>query len=1139
MKFYADFHIHSKYSRATANNLDLEHLYCAAQVKGITVIATGDFTHPAWFEEIKNKLEPSEQGLYKLRKDIAASLDGMIPVACRQPVRFMLVTEISNIYKKHGKTRKNHNLVFFSDTEAVAKFNRQLDKIGNIASDGRPILGLDSRDLLEIILETSPHGFLVPAHIWTPWFSLLGSKSGFDHMENCFEDLTEHIFAVETGLSSDPLMNRRVSSLDKYTLISNSDAHSPSKLGREANVFNTELSYTAIQAAMKGGCSNEFSGTIEFYPEEGKYHLDGHRKCDFRCHPSKTRQLEGICPVCGKPLTLGVLYRVEALADRDEQATQFDSSTFKSLIPLESILSEVFQVGKASKKVKQAYEKLINQFGSEFNILQASSADELSSSNIPLLAEAIERMRTHQVIFEPGYDGEFGTVHIFSEQERRQLLGQMGLFSIPNEVSSVQGSDRKTWNEFNSDQISKNKDYKINESDVDCPESKVIQLNSAQQAAVDHGEGPLLIIAGPGTGKTRTITSRIGSLIHDRNVAATDILAVTFTQKAAQEMHKRLKILTAEVTVSKKSMPLVTTFHGLCWQLIKEDGERMTIPTSPAVVLQDEQLVLLTDAMRHADKDGRQINLSVDRMSSYISMVKQQLLTPTDDLSPVVPDEDRESVAAVYAAYQDLLAMQQLFDFDDLIMIIVRRLSEDTQWREVMNSRWRYIFVDEFQDINYGQYQLIKLLVGLQTQLCVIGDPNQAIYGFRGSDWRYFNQFQDDYFIETSSSDGRIYLSRNYRSNETILEAAHVVIENQSDYVDLGARPQSRIPGPEAISLIETASAKAEAVVIGKTIETMLGGTGFHSVDFGTAGRQPNQDRSFSDFAVLFRTNAQGRLIEEVLSSAGIPCHLADHKAFQRHPVVKKIMALLRLMDGQAGYAQLNDYVDLVSPAVTKATGQAFRDWAYAQQLGMWQALQTAVKFPITGLTTAAQYRLVELVKILQELMDETASMTVAGKIELIVSRIPTAFSCDDDLFKLIIDQAIPFDDHLDHYILSQATQTDTDVYTANAEKVTLLSMHASKGLEFPIVFIAGCEDGLIPYKRCEHQSIDENEELRLLYVAMTRAREQLILTWARKRQIYGKTHLQIPSPFLDQIDVIQRVKNSAPQPKQRQLSLF
>jgi uncharacterized protein (TIGR00375 family) len=368
MKFIADLHVHSKFSRATAKNLDLENLYIAAQLKGITVVGTGDFTYPAWHEEISDKLVAAEPGLFKLKDELARQCDAQVPSSCRSTVRFILVTEISNIYKKNEKTRKNHNLVFVPDLDVAQKFSAKLDKIGNIKSDGRPILGLDARDLLETLLETSERAFLIPAHIWTPWFSVLGSKSGFDSIEECFEDLTPYIFAVETGLSSDPAMNWRVSSLDGLTLVSNSDAHSPRNLGREANLFDTRLSYSDIKTALKTGNPDQFLGTYEFYPEEGKYHIDGHRACKISFWPKNTLKHNGICPECGKALTLGVLYRVEELADRKEGQKPAKSHPYTSSIQLVDILSEVIRVGPASKKVKQTYQTALYKLGSEISM---------------------------------------------------------------------------------------------------------------------------------------------------------------------------------------------------------------------------------------------------------------------------------------------------------------------------------------------------------------------------------------------------------------------------------------------------------------------------------------------------------------------------------------------------------------------------------------------------------------------------------------------------------------------------------------------------------------------------------------------------------------------------------------------------
>lgn len=418
MKFLADFHIHSHFSRATSKNLDLEHLYVWAQLKGITVVATGDITHPGWFKEISEKLEPAEPGLYRLKKSIENICDNQVPLSCRGNVRFVLNSEISCIYKKMGKTRKNHNLVFIPDMTVAESFNQKLARIGKIDYDGRPILGLDARNLLEILLETSDQAFLVPAHIWTPWFSLLGSKSGFNSLEECFDDLSSHIFAVETGLSSNPAMNRRVSFLDGLTLISNSDAHSPDKIGREANIFNTDLSYYCIKKALQHNNCDTFLGTYEFYPEEGKYYFDGHRNCGVHFCPEMTFGYGGNCPVCDKPLTIGVLNRIETLCDRKRGEKDQNRAPFHSIISLKEIIAEILKVGSNSKKVTQCYQQCLFVLGSELSILDSIGLSDIEKAGIPMLNEAIKRMREGTIQIVPGYDGKFGEIQIFPENEK-------------------------------------------------------------------------------------------------------------------------------------------------------------------------------------------------------------------------------------------------------------------------------------------------------------------------------------------------------------------------------------------------------------------------------------------------------------------------------------------------------------------------------------------------------------------------------------------------------------------------------------------------------------------------------------------------------------------------------------------------
>ena len=429
MEFYADVHIHSHYSRATSKDLDLEHLSLWAQKKGIQVVGTGDCIHPKWLEELRQKLEPAEEGLFRLKPEYVVDTAGAAPKACEAPVRFMLTVELSNIYKRDGKVRKIHHCIFVPSFEAAAFVQSKLDAIGNIHADGRPILGIDSRDLLEIVLESNPGSYLIPAHIWTPWFAVLGSKSGFDTIEECFGDLSSYIFALETGLSSDPPMNWRLSRLDPYLLVSNSDAHSPAKLGREATIYDTELSYPAIHRALSDRDDSGLVGTIEFFPEEGKYHYDGHRLCKTRMHPTDTAEHDGLCPVCGRPVTVGVMSRVDKLADRQEGSRAPLSRFYQSLIPLPEIIAEALGFASPSgKAVTETYEKLLTRVGNELHILRHAPLEEIAKTTDEMVAEGVRRVRAGKVEIAAGYDGEYGTIGLFTKEERGQQRDQLTLF---------------------------------------------------------------------------------------------------------------------------------------------------------------------------------------------------------------------------------------------------------------------------------------------------------------------------------------------------------------------------------------------------------------------------------------------------------------------------------------------------------------------------------------------------------------------------------------------------------------------------------------------------------------------------------------------------------------------------------------
>lgn len=410
MKMIADLHIHSRFSMATSKEGTPENLDFWARKKGISLIGTGDFTHPVWREELKERLVSEGNGLYRLRDAYVKEESRKFP---GEGTRFVVSGEISSIYKKNGKTRKVHNVILLPSLEAADAMAQRLEKIGNIHSDGRPILGLDSHDLLEMMLDVCSEGILIPAHIWTPHFSVLGAKSGFDSVEECFEELAPYIHALETGLSSDPAMNWRISKLDRYQLVSNSDAHSPSKLGREANLLDIDCSYEGLYRAIQTGEGLE--GTVEFFPEEGKYHFDGHRKCGVSLSPVEAERLGGICPVCGKKLTMGVDHRVEQLADRAEGFVKKDGKKYESLVPLPEVISACMGYSTASKKVQGCFEQMIQTLGTEFDILRNVPSEDIKSCAGERIAEGIENVRTGNVKRIPGYDGEYGKIELFDE----------------------------------------------------------------------------------------------------------------------------------------------------------------------------------------------------------------------------------------------------------------------------------------------------------------------------------------------------------------------------------------------------------------------------------------------------------------------------------------------------------------------------------------------------------------------------------------------------------------------------------------------------------------------------------------------------------------------------------------------------
>ncbi|GAA4020114.1 UvrD-helicase domain-containing protein [Allokutzneria multivorans] len=1011
MRFYADLHIHSKYSRACSRNCDLHHLTKYARLKGISLVGTGDFTHPAWFEHLQECLVPAEPGLFRMREDVDRDIRRAVPPSCAGgEVRYMLSVEISTIYKRGDRTRKVHHLIYMPDFESAAEFNARLGRIGNLGSDGRPILGLDSRDLLEITLSSGSGGYLVPAHIWTPWFAALGSKSGFDAIADCYVDLAEHIFAVETGLSSDPAMNWQVSGLDKYRLVSNSDAHSPPMLGREATVFDTGMDYFAIRRALETG--DGFGGTVEFFPEEGKYHLDGHRKCDVRMEPEQTRAHGSICPECRKPLTVGVLNRISELADRPYGTRPEGAASFRNLIPLPEIMGEILGVGPKSKKVQAEVAALTAAHGPELSILDDVPLDDLSASST-LVGEAIARLRRGEVIRDSGYDGEYGVIKLFEpgELDRVKSRANPSLFDLdaapepapapkvyaapaPVEVPVVEAPARSA---------------RVSDSTL------LGGLDADQRAAAELTDGPSLIIAGPGTGKTRTLTHKIAHLVTACGVPAQQCLAITFTRRAAEEMAERLGALVPEHAAKLT----IATFHSLGVRILREHHALVGLTSRFCIADEAAQLAVLTELL----EDEKAAKRALSELSAL----------PAD--------------AELADRYTKALRAKDLVDFDELIALPVRLLESSPEVATLYRERFQWISVDEYQDVDETQYRLLRLLAPENGNLTAIGDPDQAIYRFRGADVGFFLRFQQDY-----PGARTVQLTRNYRSGPHILAGAVQAITPTTLVPGRELTPAGHHPEPALIGLHHATDEHGEAAFVARTIDQLLGGSSFHSLDSGRVTGDGSQGLGFADFAVLYRTDAQAKAIMEALTRAGVPFQKRSHDRLADRPGVREIVRELHF-EGTSG-------------SVIERIHQAATPEAHAA-------------------------------------------------IDLLA---PLARRCGDDIERFRTEIALG---------------AEVDTWDPKADLVTLLTLHAAKGLEFPVVFMVGCEDGLLPMRwpGAEPDQEEENEERRLFFVGMTRAQRHLYLSHAAQRVRQGSSRPMPPSPFLSDLDsdVVERIGDAQP----------
>jgi len=1111
MNFIADLHIHSHYSRATSKQLNFEQLYKWAQIKGITVVGTGDITHPGWLDEIKTKLEPAEEGLFRLKSEFANLMQKEVPQACTAEVRFLLSGEISSIYKKEDRVRKNHNVVFLPSIEVAEKFQTTLEKIGNIRSDGRPILGLDARKLLELVLESHDNSFLIPAHIWTPWFSVLGSKSGFDSIEECFEDLTSHIFALETGLSSDPPMNWRLSQLDRYTLVSNSDAHSPSKLAREANMFNCELSYPGMLVAMKSGDAERFLGTIEFFPEEGKYHYDGHRKCNARMKPAETIANKGLCTVCGKKVTVGVSNRVEELADRPEGSKHENIKPFFSLIPLPEVLGEINKVGPNTKTVSKKLETLQKKLGSEINILSNTPLHEIEKVGGTMLAEGIRRMREGEVQIAAGYDGEFGKIKLFSDQERTKFSSQTAIFqeesmALNEEETSVEPislirekeENYKTQTENNSNQT---KQVKYIE---DLEDSS--GLNNRQKEAVNYDGKYLLIVAGPGTGKTHTLTQRLAHLIQKEETIPEHVLAVTFTNRAAREMYERLNVLLGDNITENI---VIKTFHAFGASILRNEATQLDYSANFSIYSEEDKLALIKKIAPSLSSKERK------NLGEKISETKNQLTEAKEKDSLIEVDGDKDFLH-FYHEYQKSLKDNNAFDFDDLILQPIRLFKKNPETKQKYQEKFLYIFVDEYQDINFAQYMLLQQLTFYKTNLCVIGDPDQAIYGFRGSDRRFFLQFEKDF------PDAKIIrLEKNYRSVSTILKASSQIISKNEDHQPTNI--WSNLVSETRIDIFNTPTEKSEAETIVHQIEQMVGATSFFSVDSGRAGeRELEQCSAFSDIAVLYRTKAQLYALEEAFIRSGMPYLTFGEVPFFEKPEIKEILSYLRIIHNPHSDVDLTRIINLPPRGIGEQTIKILATYQRTNDLSLWEAMEKC--FHIALLSETQKRPVIQFVKIVKKIRETKNGLDVSKLIDIVLDKFGlTSYYKKDKQRQYFWNQlsmeSLTFDGNLSDYLETISLQKETDIYNPHAEKVALMTLHAAKGLEFPIVFIAGCEEDLIPYRRNNETIKNLEEERRLFYVGITRAKQRLFLLHANSRFLFGERKSNRPSRFLSDIE--------------------
>lgn len=1256
MHVIADLHIHSSYAQGAHRDLSLETIALWAKRKGIHVVGTGDWTHPRWWSELRAKLIPAEDGLFRLRTDLETKLDQQLPPNLHEaPLRFVLGGELATIYEQDNKVRKVHHLLFAPDFARAQHIQRQLEPYGDLSVDGRPTLSLSSRDLLALIVESSPRCHLIPAHIWHPWNGLLGSTHGFDTVEECYGDMTPHIFALETGLSSVPSMSRRCSQLDSFSLVSFSNARKPEQLGREATLIQTSLSYDNLFAALKQDTMEQPTlQTLECYPERGRYFLDGHQSCETRLTPTEYRTLQGRCPVCQKPLTQGVLHRIEELSDRTQHAAvQRTQARFMQLLSLPEILSEILEAPLHSSKLRQCYLDVLREFGSEFTLLRDVPIEDIHRSQVPLLSEAIQRVRAGYLQLTAGYDGEYGKVRIFKDGESKstslslfewvgpsfessppeaerplpsgeerpvdeqQPSTQLHLFPVASSKEdllepplsgskeSVQtekpdsnnlatkpdlpsnrqnkpehrrssspgkaSSEKETGTNGTQPKASKTEAKHTDRSKLAAnmsseanqrpplgppprskptkqrvvpPQQLLAGLNTEQRAAVLHKGSPLQLVAGPGTGKTRTLIHRLAYQIASRQVLPQHAVVLTFTHEAANHFQRELF---AQLGSSAHRV-FVGTFYKFCLRLLQDFRADLLStsqkslgklpPDLPSSLLGAFEKLALLEAIAEKNdfpRDRHTLRYSMDR----ITWAKQNLFTPEDlehdDL------EHSDSFLSTYRSYQKYLARNHRYDLDDLLFETVRMLRSNPDRCQLLQLQFRAFVIDEYQELNEAQYRLLRFVVSDFAELSVAGDPDQHVYAYCGSQRKFFDRFVHD-FSPPHRQAVRLPLWRNYRSPETVLDAAHQIINKLHDPQRVQTLATHSGPLFIPISVYPDPESEAQSIALqiqdfaqhAKTPQPQL------VPSIPEPGQRPLETeqsmevplapirgeehyyriRGYRDIAILYRSSQQLPSLERALREANIPYQLTRSGSITSHGDMQLLLGLLRCLSFPHQPALSLPLVLQYWPGVTNTTRMDLFPFPVQSSLTPAEALSQAMEnTPVPPDQHAPLQQLTRFLKRIQSLAKKQRNSR--DLLECLV----------DELGKLLPPEALPSGPRL-QALLALSLQSMTpqkllqylliehapNIPPPLSDSVSLLPIRASKGREFPVVILPGCEEGLLPWKEALLDPAAMAEERRLFFLGMTRCSQVLWLTQTTRRVLLDQPHALAPSRFLKDI---------------------